>query len=483
MKPLTLSLPLLSLSLITLSLHLLAPTLAQKCHPDDVAGLLGFKALIKEDPSSMLSSWKPNTDCCKWDGITCSSLSSMNRVTALSLYGQEDDPKSFLSGPISFALSKLTYLNGIYLVNLRKITGAFPSLLFKLPNINYVYIENCELHGALPENIGQLFGLEALSFSGNKFSGPIPNSISNLTKLTQLKFGRNSLSGEIPAGIQRLKSLRILNLEHNMLRGPIPDLSGLTELLYLELSHNRLIGKIPATISVHAPLLQFLELGHNLLTGSIPSFLGNFQKLDTLDLSSNYLTGPVPQSFKNLTKIFNLDLSENLLVDPFPAMKVKGIESLKLSHNRFHLGKIPDWVTSSPIIYSLGLAGCGIKMQFEEWKPKDTYFYDYIDLSGNEITGNPAALLNRTEFLVGFNVSSNKLSFDLGKVNWPTTLRDLDMSRNMAKGKIPASFAGLSGLNVSYNHLCGLIPATKFPASSFLGNDCLCGKPLPPCRK
>jgi Leucine-rich repeat (LRR) protein len=63
-----------------------------------------------------------------------------------------------------------------------------------------------------------------------------------------------------------------------------------------------------------------------------------------LDLSKNQFTGTVPKSFANLTKIFNLDLSDNFLVDPFPVMNVKGIESLDLSRNMFHLKEIPKWV-------------------------------------------------------------------------------------------------------------------------------------------
>ena len=92
------------------------------------------------------------------------------------------------------------------------------------------------------------------------------------------------------------------------------------------------------------------------------------------------------------------------------------VESLDLSNNRFHLGEIPRWATSSPIIFSLKLARCGIKMKLQDWKPIETYFYDYIDLSGNEITGSPVGLLNKTEYLVGFWASENKLRFDLGEL-------------------------------------------------------------------
>lgn len=258
--------------------------------------------------------------------------------------------------------------------------------------------------------------------------------------------------------------------------------NSLSDLRILTLSYNKFTGNIPSSLTTLAPILRFLEVGHNNLSGKIPDFLGKFRALDTLDLSHNRFSGTVPKAFANLTKIFNLDLSHNLLVDPFPTLFVKGIESLDLSYNNFHLGKIPNWVTTSPIIYSLKLAKCGIKIKLDDWNPKTTYFYDYIDLSNNEISGSPIALLNKTDFLVGFYASGNKLKFDLEKLRIVNTLKDLDLSKNMVYGKVPKAISGLNKLNLSNNHLCGQLPPTKFKANSFAGNDCLCGAPLPPCK-
>ncbi|OWM62913.1 LRR receptor-like serine/threonine-protein kinase FLS2 [Punica granatum] len=450
------------------------------CHADDEAGLLGFKSGITADPSGILSTWKAGSDCCTWAGVACREN---NRVTSLALTGQPDKPSGYLSGTISSSLSKVQNLDGIYLIDLRNLTGPFPSFLFGLPKLLYVYIENNMLSGPIPGTIGKLNQFGALSLEGNRFTGPIPSSISKLTQLTQLKLGGNRLTGTIPAGIQKLKNLTFLSLERNQLTGPVPDFLGsLLDLRILRLSYNKLSGGFPAGISSLAPKLQYLELGHNALTGRIPEFLGKFTALDTLDLSANRFSGTVPKSFQNLTKIFNLNLSHNLLQDPFPAMNVKGIESLDLSYNMFHLGKIPSWVTSSPLIYSLKLAKCGIKMKLDDWIPKETYFYDYIDLSENEISGTPIGLLNRTELLVGFWASGNKLQFDMGKLPIAKSMKQLDLSRNLIFGKVPDAVSGLGSLNVSYNHLCGKLPATKFPASSFVGNNCLCGSPLAPCK-
>ncbi|CAN0927993.1 LRR receptor-like serine/threonine-protein kinase FLS2 [Linum grandiflorum] len=452
------------------------------CNVDDESALLSFKSGITHDPSGMLSSWKPKTDCCTWAGITCLSN---DRVTALSLSGQANDPNSYLSGTLSPSLAKLNDLDGLYLLNTKNITGKFPVFLYGLPKLLYVYLDNNQLSGPIPSDISKLgTQLDVLSIGGNRFTGAIPASISSLTGLTRLQLGGNLITGKLPIGIRSLRNLTFLELQSNKLSRPIPEIfSSLPQLRYLNLSHNQFTGKIPSSISSLASSLAYLELGHNSLAGKIPSFLGNFQTLDTLDLSWNNLTGTVPKTFQNLTKIFNLDLSHNSLVDPFPVMNVKGIESLDLSYNNFNLGKIPNWVTSSPIIYSLKLAKCGIKINLTNWNPKETYFYDYIDLSENQITGSPVTLLNRTELLVGFRASGNKLSFDLGKLKIVETLKDLDLSRNLVTGGVPSSVSGLERLNLSKNRLCGKLPPTKFPASSFEGNDCLCGSPLPACKK
>ncbi|KAK7271420.1 hypothetical protein RJT34_27301 [Clitoria ternatea] len=469
------------LSIFTLLHH---KTNGATCHPDDEAGLLGFKSGIKSDPSGLLKSWIPGTDCCKnWTGVECHF--DQNRVMNIYLTGQTTTkPETTLSGTISPTISKIKLLTGLYLLDLKHISGNFPTSLFNLPNLTYIYIQNNNLSGRIPENIGNLAQLDVLSLTGNRLTGPIPSSISQLTQLTQLKLGNNLLTGTVPESLKNLVNLTFLSLQGNQLQGTIPNFfSSFTNLRTLELSRNKFSGNIPISISTLAPKLMYLELGHNSLSGKIPDFLGKFRALDTLDLSWNKFTGTVPGSFKNLTKIFNLDLSNNLLVDPFPEMNVKGIESLDLSNNRFNLGKIPKWVASSPIIYSLRLANCGIKMKIEDFKPSETYFYDFIDVSGNEISGSAIGLLNRTEYLVGFWGAGNKLRFDLEGLRLGQRFKYLDLSRNSVFGKVPKSVVGLQKLNVSYNHLCGQLPQSKFPASSFVGNDCLCGSPLPPCKK
>nr|GMD72787.1 MDIS1-interacting receptor like kinase 2-like [Ipomoea batatas] len=433
---------LLFITLLT-SLFLDATT---ACHVDDESGLLAFKSGITRDPTGILSSWKPGTDCCGWSGVQCRSD---GRVTMLSFRG-ESDVKTTLSGTISPSLSKLRFLDTILFQYLGGLSGPFPHFLFDLPDIQTVYFVGCKLSGKIPENIGELARLSSLSLEGNRFSGSIPSSIGNLSQLTELRLDGNRLTGGIPETITHLKKLNTLSLMNNKLSGSIPDyLAALPELTTLRLSHNKFSGEIPSSISALSPKLQFLELGHNKLRGKIPDFIGNFHAIETLDLSWNHFSGA----------------------------------TLDLSYNKFHLGEIPDFVTASPNMFSLRLAKCGVKIKLDDWKPKEYLFYLYIDLSENEITGSPVGLFNRTDNLRGFYASGNKLEFNLEDLRFNVKeLKELDLSRNRVFGKVPKTVAVLQKLNLSHNRLCGRLPATKFPAAVFAGNACLCGSPLPPCK-
>ncbi|EOA39184.1 hypothetical protein CARUB_v10012151mg [Capsella rubella] len=431
---------------------------AARCHPDDEAGLLAFKAGITQDPSGLLSSWKKNTSCCAWNGITCGPS---ERVVTLDIAGEAVYNKNYLPSTISPLLAKVKYLDSIYIFQ-RKFTGSFPQLLFKLPHLRVVYLINTGLSGPLPANIGALSQLVALNLEGNHFTGPIPSSMSNMTRLTGLKLGGNRLSGTIPNIFKSMRSLETLDL-----------------------SRNRLSGKLPMSVANLASTLKELILSQNNLTGTIPNDFSKLKALNTMDLSQNRLSGVVPMSLAKLTELTTLHLSHNLLTDPFPALNntIGGIASLDLSYNKFHLKTIPEWVTSSTFKSVLKLAKCGIKISFDDLKPVQLNGYGYIDLSENEISGNPASFLNqKDDLLLEFRASGNKLRFDMGKLDFNKALKVLDLSRNLIFGEVPKAVVGLKKLNLSQNHLCGKLPTTKFPASAFAGNDCLCGSPLPPCK-
>ncbi|KAF8069788.1 hypothetical protein N665_1135s0005 [Sinapis alba] len=134
------------------------------------------------------------------------------------------------------------------------------------------------------------------------------------------------------------------------------------------------------------------------------------------------------------------------------------LRHLDLSYNKFQMGTIPGWVTSMSFVSRS------------------------IDLSENEITGSPEHLLLKEGEMLEFQASGNKFRFDLGRLNISERLQTLDLSRNLVFRNVPGMVTGLFKLNLSQNHLCEKLLATRFPRSVFAGNDCLCGSPLPPCK-
>ncbi|KAJ0966686.1 hypothetical protein J5N97_023603 [Dioscorea zingiberensis] len=80
-----------------------------------------------------------------------------------------------------------------------------------------------QLTGEIPEQLGNLHGLQNLNLSGNHLIGRIPDSVGGLKSLESFDLSRNELSGEIPPSISVLTSLSHLNLSYNNLSGRIPS--------------------------------------------------------------------------------------------------------------------------------------------------------------------------------------------------------------------------------------------------------------------
>lgn len=142
-----------------------------------------------------------------------------------------------------------------------------------------------EWHGVTVGLFGQVV---ILNLNNNNLGGSIPMDVGQLWTLGELNLGSNRISGEIPATIGKLEYLGKLNLSDNQLSGEIPaELGRLEE-------------------------LEVLALDRNELTGELPAELGNLANLRELHLQDNEsLSGPLPDSFTNLElQTLNLDGTE-----------------------------------------------------------------------------------------------------------------------------------------------------------------------------
>lgn len=153
-----------------------------------------------------------------------------------------------------------------------------------------------------------------INLEDNNLIGTIPPDLGNLSGLTQLNLSENRLAGPIPVELGNLPNLSGLNLSDNELNGPIPpQLGSLSNLVWLYLWGNELNGAIPPQLGNLSSLLE-LELGINNLTGPLPPELGNLSNLRMLRLDGNRLTGEVPESFTTLLKVryFKFDHNNGL---------------------------------------------------------------------------------------------------------------------------------------------------------------------------
>ncbi|XP_059065959.1 receptor-like protein 9DC3 [Cryptomeria japonica] len=115
-----------------------------------------------------------------------------------------------------------------------------------------------------------------------------------------------------------------------------------------------------------------------------------------------------------------------------------------------------------------------------------------LDLSNNNLSGEIPAGISSLSQMRLLNLSGNHLKggipASLGEIS---TLEQLDLSRNYLSGKIPQELSKLyllSYFNVSFNSLCGQILGgpqfATFDTIFYQGNPpCLCGYPLPKCKK
>jgi hypothetical protein len=192
----------------------------------------------------------------------------------------------------------------------------------KITNID---LEENNLVGTIPPEIGCMSDLLDLILHRNGLTGSIPGTIENLTNLEYLNLSNNQLEGSIPAEIGSLDNLRHLYLYQNGFTGSIPAALGdLTELRDLLLGANELDGSIPVQLG-NLSNLETLNLHDNQLTGIIPEELGSLSNLQFLGLNGNQLSGSIPLAFSSLTALDTFNVTGNCLVDFEPVSHVPNL--------------------------------------------------------------------------------------------------------------------------------------------------------------
>ena len=377
-------------------------------------------------------------------------------------------------------------------------------------------LQNKELAGAIPAQLGNVFNLRRLVLSQNALKGEIPVELGDLSNLTVLELDQNQLTGTIPVGLANLTNLTVLDLSSNRLSGEIPrDLRRLTGLTHLSLNGNDLMGEIPAWLGRLANLHSLFLVG-NSFTGCIPEALQDLAVHDLdrlgipfcgrgvlvaiynatgganwtnntnwlsdrpigewygvnvdyqghvtgLSLGGNQLTGTIPTELGSLSNLRWLSLWGNQLTGTIPTElgSLSNLERLYLGGNQL-TGAIPTELDNLSNLTELGLWGNQLTGTIPTQLGNLSKLTG-LNLGGNQLTGaiptELGNLSNLTELGLWGNQLTGTIPTQLGNLS---NLTGLEPRRgNQLSGQIPSSLGSLSeleGLDLSGNQLTGTIP-------------------------
>ena len=167
--------------LCSLFLNFLDFAVSGQCLGKQQSLLLDLKNSLKFNStlSTKLVYRNESTDCCSWEGVTCSEghIVRLN-LDSESIYGGLDNSSS---------LFRLQYLQNLRLAS---------------KNFN---------HSQIPPEVGNLTNLSSLNLSNSSFSGSVPTQISHLTRLVTL-----DLSTLLSISLLRLESSNFATLVQNL---------------------------------------------------------------------------------------------------------------------------------------------------------------------------------------------------------------------------------------------------------------------------
>lgn len=365
-----------------------------------------------------------------------------------------------------FGLIADNYIYDIYLDD-NNLQGYIPEEIGYLTDLRNMVLSCNKLSGSIPESIGNLKELTYLNLLENKISGSIPESICNLEKLHTLRLDNNCLSGELPANIGNMKSLESFDIGnysvgpgggdvnindslryYNQISGEIPlSLTTLTNLKSFGAIENNLSGNIPDEIW-GMPSLTSLTLDGNKLTGGISPAIANAKQLTQLWLSNNHLTGTIPEEIGELTNLKELWLG-NSNWGPIG-------EYSSYQYNVFE-GSIPSNIASLTNLETLDLATCGLSGDIPTsiYTMNNLYSFSVGNAGGNWDWDNEEL---GDEIFQKYNHISGDIS---SAVSGMTNLRSFAAGGNEISGSIPKEFSHLQNLESLFlygNKMSGTIP-------------------------
>ncbi|CAN1344617.1 Receptor-like protein EIX2 [Linum perenne] len=373
-------------------------------------------------------------------------ISHLKSLTSLDLR------RNNLRGPFPNQLQNLTSLVALRLSS-NKFNGSIPEC--PASSLEVLYLDSCQLHGQLTDQIQKFKRLNRLSIRNNSISGPLPLLFGELTSLNYADFADNQINGSLPTSMGELAELTFVDISRNSMEGVMsPDVhfANLTKLGSFYASGNQIVLEVGPD-SIFPKLLNTLHMSSWHIGPGFPKWLKASPYITSLDLSNSGISESIPDWFWGAqSEFYYLNFSHNQIPGPLPSYISLHVEDSLFDFSWNNLeGSLP--------VISSNLTA--------------------LDLSNNLLSGNLTKFLcfnstqaRETQFL---NLQGNLLSGEIPDC-WSSwgSLKVLRLGSNKLKGNIPNSIGNLISLlslRFQNNSLTGEIPSSLGNCSSLVSVD------------
>jgi Leucine-rich repeat (LRR) protein len=449
-------------------------------------------------------------------GLLSSKLQSLSNLRLLS------GVKNSLTGSIPSELLQLTSLVSLKLA-MNSLIGTLPSGFSSLTELSVIDLSHCALTGPLPSFSG-VTTITQFDLSNNDLSGTIPTNFLDSVNAGDFEYAdlsSNSITGKLAASLSRLGNIYV---QDNQITGIAPELCNVTRGLVFGFYGCDAVLCPPGTYSSHGRQESDASYCQNCTQslfygatecpqkGSVSSVTGpkvdtrqvlidlyqtcggqswddntnwlkvsvsicewfgiicapSSEEVATIELGANNLVGTPPTELYALPALRALSLYSN----PLGEVNFDGIQyATKLNDLKLDATGLTSitGVGNAPNLTSLNLRFNQLQGTFSTELAKLTMLQS-LNLAHNELTGSLPAVLEKLSNLEALLLSYNQIDGSLQGVNFPSSMRLLDLSNNALTGSIPEAFLtevpfdAQLDVDLSENQLTGAVPTalTRF---------------------
>uniref|UniRef100_A0ACD5WLQ3 Uncharacterized protein n=1 Tax=Avena sativa TaxID=4498 RepID=A0ACD5WLQ3_AVESA len=408
--------------------------------PGDLAVLEDLRGAIT-NPDAL--GWgAPGTDPCSGGGWAHVSCDRSGRVNNLDL------KNAGLTGTLPPSFPKLDALQDLSLQN-NSLAGPLPSFR-GMSSLRAAYLNENNFSSIPRDFFDGLGDLEEICLDGNPLNASRggwaipPGLAASVPQLRKLWLQGCNLTGALPDSLGAITGLQELRLSYNSLSGPIPPSLAASGIQILWLNNQDGEHKLSGTLDVLAGMvhLQVAWLHGNQFSGAIPDAIAACTQLTTLYLNGNRLVGVVPPALTALPLLKDVQLDNNNLVGPVPVLKAGNVT---ISHNGFcGLACAPEVMA---LLQFLGDVGYPERLAWAGNDPCNDWLgvtcdqgkVTVLNLPGYGLNGTISSTLGNLSTLSDIRLHDNNLTGHVpDSLTNLKSLKKLDLSTNNLIGPLPA---------------------------------------------